>query len=52
MLMTSDYVVQGGGGGWGGVKRRGPGPRNDVLTTCKAVNQRGGQRIITVFFPQ
>ena len=33
-------------------KRRGLGPRNDVLTTCKAVTQRGGQRIITVFFPQ
>ena len=27
---------QGGGG-----KRRGLGPRNDVLTTCKAVTQRG-----------
>ena len=40
----------GGGGGRG--KRRGLGPRNDVLTTCKAVIQRGGQRIITVFFPQ
>ena len=38
---------QGGGG-----ERRGLGPRNDVLTTCKAVTQRGGQRIITVFFPQ
>ena len=50
MLMTSDYVVQGGGGG--GVKRRGPGPRNDVLTTCKAVTKCGGQQIITVFFPQ
>ena len=32
--------------------RRGLGPRNDVLTTCKAVTQRGGQQIITVFFPQ
>ena len=40
-------MKQGGGG-----KRRGLGPRNDVLTTCKAVTQRGGQRIITVFFPQ
>ena len=29
----------------------GLGPRNDVLTTCKAVTQRAGQRIITVFFP-
>ena len=39
-----------------GGKRRGLGPRNDVLTTCKAVNQlinqRCGQRIIAVFFPQ
>ena len=26
--------------------------RNDVLTTCKAVTERGGQLIITVFFPQ
>ena len=26
--------------------------RNDVLTTCKAVTLRGGQRIIAVFFPQ
>ena len=36
----------------GGGKRRGLGPRNDVLTTCKAVfTPRGGQRIIAVFFP-
>ena len=28
--------------GWG--KRRGLGPRNDVLTTCKAVNPRASQR--------
>ena len=41
-------ITQGRGGG----KRRSLGPRNDVLTTCKAVTQRGGQRIITVFFPQ
>ena len=34
----------------GGGKIRGLGPRNDVLTTCKAVTQRGGQRIITVYF--
>ena len=33
--------------GRGGGKRRGLGPRNDVLTSCKAVTQRGGQRIIT-----
>ena len=38
--------------GRGAGKRRGLGPRNDVLTTCKAVTQRGGQQIITVFFPQ
>ena len=31
---------RGGGGG----KRRGLGPRNDVLTTCKAVNPRASQR--------
>ena len=37
-----------GGGGEG----RGLRLRNDVLTTCKAVTQRGGQRIIRVFFPQ
>ena len=39
----------GGGGGEG--KRRGLGPRNDVLTICKVVTPRGGQRIIAVFFP-
>ena len=39
-------------GGGGGGKRRGLGPRNDVLTTCKAVNPRGGQRKIAVLFPQ
>ena len=43
-------ITQGRAGGGG--KRRGLGPRNDVLTTCKAVTQRGGQQIITVFFPQ
>ena len=32
-----------------GVGRRGLGPRNDVLTTCKAVTLRGGQRVIGVF---
>ena len=45
--MCEEHLGQEGGG-----KRRGLGPRNDVLTTCKAVTQRGGQRIITVFFPQ
>ena len=39
-------------GAGGGEKRQGLGPRNDVLTTCKAVTQRGDQRIITLFFPQ
>ena len=32
-----------------GGKRRGLGPRNDVLTTCKAVALRGGQRIVALF---
>ena len=32
-----------------GEKRRGLGPRNDVLTTCKAVTLLGGQRVISVF---
>ena len=36
----------------GGVERRGLGPRNNVLTTCKAVTLCGGQWIIAVFFPQ
>ena len=36
----------------GGGERRGLGPRNDVLTTCKAVTPRGGQRKIAVLFPQ
>ena len=31
--------------------KRGLGQRKDVLTTCKAVPLRGGQRIIAVFFP-
>ena len=43
------FVPEGDGGG----KRRGLGPRNDVLTTCKAVTLRGGQRIIALtFFPK
>ena len=36
----------------GGAGGEGAGPRNDVVTTCKAVTRRGGQRIIAVFFPQ
>ena len=39
-----------GGGGRGG--GQGLAPRNDVITTCKAVTLRGGQRKIAVFFPQ
>ena len=30
-------------------KRRGLGPKSDVLTTCKAVTLRGSQRVIGVF---
>ena len=37
------------GGAGGGGKRRGLRPRNDVLTTCKAVTLHGGQRKIAVF---
>ena len=33
----------------GGGNRRGLGPRNDVLTTRKAVTLLGGQRVIGVF---
>ena len=38
--------VWGGGGGWGrgGLSDKGLGPRNDVLTNCKAVNPRASQR--------
>ena len=36
----------------GGGKRRGLGPRNDVLTTCKAVTLRDDQQIIAVFYKQ
>ena len=44
------FVPEGDGGGG---KRRGLGPRNDVLTTCKAVTLRGGQRIIALtLFPK
>ena len=39
----------GGGGGGGEGQRRGLGPRNDVLTTSKAVTLRCGQRIIAEF---
>ena len=34
--------MKGGGGGGGGEKRRGLGPRNDVLTACKVVTSRSG----------
>ena len=33
-------------------KERGLRPRNDVLTTCKAVTLRGVQRIIALYFSQ
>ena len=49
--MLRERKIDSAGGG-GRRKRRGLGPRNDVLTTCKAVTLRGGQWIITVFFPQ
>ena len=48
-LFSSRYELASGGGEREG---RGLGPRNDVLTTCKAVSLRGGQRIIAVFFSQ
>ena len=35
--------------GWGEGKKRGLGPRNNFLTTCKAVTLHGGQRVIGVF---
>ena len=47
MQIGIKFLEQGGEG-----KRRGLGPRNDVLTTCKVVTLRDGQRIITAFFPQ
>ena len=37
-LIRNQALEQGGG------ERRGLGPRNDVLTTCKAVNPRASQR--------
>ena len=46
MILVRDSVQYRGG------ERRGLGPRNDVLTTCKAVTLREGQRIIAAFFPQ
>ena len=46
-FIKSISLKQGGGGGGG--KRRGLGPRNDVLTTCKAITLRDGQRIIAAF---
>ena len=47
-MMNSLFILNQGGGGGG--KRRGLGPRNDVLTTCKAITLRDGQRIIAAFF--
>ena len=43
-----DSFASGGLGGGGGVWRR-DGVDDDVLTTCKAITLRGGQRIIAVF---
>ena len=40
-VFYSCYIPVGGGGGG---ERRGLGPRNDVLTTCKAVNLRASQQ--------
>ena len=45
MLIRSRLCGGGGGGVGRGVwKRRGLGPRNNVLTTCKAINPRASQR--------
>lgn len=41
----------GWGMGEGGCERRGLGPRNDFITTCKAVTLCGGHRILAIFFP-
>ena len=41
---TNALAVIGAGGWGGGGERRGLGPRNDALTTCKAVNPRTSQR--------
>ena len=43
-----EYSRAGGGGEETSCGR----PRNDVLTTCKAVTKRGVQRKITVFYTQ
>ena len=45
------YIDRNRQGGGVGVKKRGPGWKNDVLITCKAIPLRGGQRIIAVTFP-
>ena len=44
-------VGWGGGRGGGGWERRGLAPRNDFITTCKAVTLCGGHRILAIFFP-
>ena len=46
-IFSQQTLMTGGGG-----ERRGLGPRDDVLTTCKAVTLRVGQRVIEVSFPQ
>ena len=44
LIFILKYIIKSRGG-----KRRGLGPRNDVLTTCKAVTLRCGQRIVALF---
>ena len=51
-IQSFERLGAGAGGGGVGEETRSRNEKNDVLTTCKAVTQRGGQRIITVFFPQ
>ena len=49
--MRKQYFVANGDEGEEGEETRSV-TENDVLTTCKAVTLRRGQRIIVVFFPQ
>ena len=37
LVPHSDIMLVSGAGGGGGGKQQGLGPRNDVLTTCKAI---------------
>ena len=45
VAIRNNVATRGGGGG----KRRGLGPRNDVLTTCKAITLHDVQGIIAAF---